>query len=123
MRYDSPSPSCLTSERVPPSRELLVRVEAAPALAAEEAGVRHRDEAWGRRHPWLPQLLPEGLARMHVHVDADEVDELAGAHRPACTVLQARVEVGGRDTRPVQPPDGVVQERDQDTVDDEAGRG
>src|SRR2546423_4171981 len=55
----------------------LVRVEAAAALAAEEARIRHRDEPRRRGHPRLPDLLPQRLARMDVDVDADEVEQLA----------------------------------------------
>ena len=59
---------------------------------------------------------------MHVHVDPDEVDELARAHRPARTVLHARIEILDADTRLVEHADAVVQQRDQDAVDDEARR-
>ena len=42
----------------------------------------HRDEARRRRHPLLARLLVQRLARMHVHVDADQVEQRARAHRP-----------------------------------------
>ena len=60
--------------------------------------------------------------RVHVHVDADEVDERARSHRPAGAVLHCLVEILGRHAGLVEDADAVVQERDQDTVDDEAGR-
>ena len=98
-----------------------VLVEAAAGLAAEEPGVRHGDETRRRRHPRLAELLPQRLARVHVHVDPHQVDELARPHRPAGAVLHPGVEVGGRHPRLVEHADAVVQERDQDAVDDEAG--
>ena len=55
-------------------------------------------------------------------VDADEVDERAGAHRPARAVRHRLVEILGRDAGLVEHADAVVQERDQDPVDDEARR-
>src|SRR5204863_170009 len=79
--------------RATAARRGLVLVEAAAALAAEEAGVRHRDEPRRCGHPRLAKLLPQRLARVDVDVDADEVEQLAGAHRPAGAVLHAGVEV------------------------------
>ena len=57
---------------------------------------------------------------MHVHVDADEVDELARAHRPAGAVLHADVEISRCHARLVEHADAVVQQRDEHSVDDEA---
>ena len=59
---------------------------------------------------------------MDVHVDPDQVDELARPHRPAGAVLHPRVEILDGDARFVEHADAVVQQRDQDAVDDEAGR-
>src|SRR5688572_26520780 len=90
----------------------LVRVEAAPALAAEEAGVPHRDEARWRRHARLAQLLVKRLGRVHVDIDADQVDERARPHRPAGAVLHAGIEILRAHARLVEHADAVVQERD-----------
>src|SRR5205807_1261620 len=68
----------------------------------------------------LAQLLPERLGSVHVHVDPDEVDQLARAHRPTGAVLHPRVEILRRDARLVENADAIVEERDQDAVDDEA---
>ena len=59
---------------------------------------------------------------MHVHICADEIEQLARAHRPARAVLHAGVEILGRDPGLVEHAHAVVQQRDQHTVDDEAGR-
>ena len=55
-------------------------------------------------------------------VDADQVDERTRPHGPACPVRQRLVEVLGAHPRLVQHAHAVVEERDQDPVDDEAGR-
>ncbi len=99
-----------------------VAVEAAAALAAQQACVPHRDEPWRRRHARLTQPFVERLRRVDVHVDAHEVDERAGAHRPAGAVLHRRVESLRCDACLVEDAQAVVQKRNQDTVDDEAGR-
>src|SRR5439155_1408242 len=101
---------------------LVVLNEASARLAAEQARVRHRDEARRRRHARLAQLLPERLGRVHVHVDPDEVDQFTRPHRPPGAVLHPDVQVLRRDTRFVENADAVVEERNQDAVDDEAGR-
>src|SRR5579862_4275204 len=113
------SPKSSSREPVP---DALVLVEAAARLAAEQARVRHRDKPRRRRHPRLAELLPQRLARVDVDVDTDEVDELARPHRPAGPVLHPRVEILGRHARLVENADAVVEQRDEDPVDDEAGR-
>ena len=59
---------------------------------------------------------------MQVHVDPDEVDQFTRPHRPPGAVLHPDVQVLRRDTRFVENADAVVEERNQDAVDDEAGR-
>ena len=57
-----------------------------------------------------------------MHVDSHEVDERARAHRPAGAVAHPGVQILRRHARLVEDTDAVVQERDQDAVDHEAGR-
>ena len=99
-----------------------VRVEALAGLAAELSFALHLDETLRRRHPRLAELRVQRLRCVHVHVDADEVDERARPHRPAGAVGHRRVEILGRDSAFVEDADAVVQQRDQDPVDDEARR-
>src|SRR5438445_2524586 len=100
----------------------LVAVEAAAALPAEQPCVTHRDEARWRCHPLLARLLVERLARVHVHVDADQVDELARTQRPPGAVLHPGVEILDGNACLVEHADAVVQQGDQHAVDDEARR-
>src|SRR5689334_4932749 len=88
-------------ETVSPLSEVVV-VEPPAALAAQQTGVQHRHEPGRRRHPRLAQLCVESLRGVHVHVDADEIGELTGPHRPAGAVLHRRVEVLGGHARLVE---------------------
>src|SRR5579862_5736440 len=88
-----------------------VGVEALAALAAELARLRHPHEPRGRRHARLAQLLVQRLARVHMHVEADQVEERARAHRPTGTAGHAGVEVLRGDPRLVEHADAVVQQR------------
>ena len=108
--------------RIFAGRSVVVHVEAAAALAAEQACVLHRHDPRRRRHARLAELLVERLGRVHVHVDPDEVDQRARPHRPAGAGGHRGVEVLRRDARLVEHPQAVVQQRDEDAVDDEAGR-
>ena len=81
--------------------------------------IPHCHEPRRRRHAGLAKPLVERLRRVHVDVDPDEVDQGAGAHRPARAVLQRGVEVFGSHPRLVEHTDAIVEERDQDAVDDE----
>ena len=67
---------------------LLVPVEALAGLPAELPRLEHADEARGWRHPRLAQLLVERLARVHVDVGADEVEQRTRPHRPPRSVAQ-----------------------------------
>src|SRR6266508_1397897 len=58
---------------------------------------------------------------MHVHVDADEIDQGARPHRPAGTVRDRLVHLLGLHCGLVEDADAVVQQWNQDAVDDEAG--
>src|SRR5947209_949161 len=94
------------------------------ALASSlyRAGIPGDAAARLRRDPRLAQRAPERLARVDVHVDPHEVEELARPHRPAGAVLHPGVEVLRRHAGLVEDPDAIVQERDQHPVDDESGR-
>src|SRR5262249_19093192 len=87
-----------------------------------EAGVPERDEPRGRRHGRLADLLVQRLARVHVHVEPHEIEQLARTHRPPRAELHARVEILRRDTRLVEHTHAVVQQRDEYAIDDEPGR-
>ena len=60
--------------------------------------------------------------RVDVHVDADQVDQRAGPDRPVGAEAHRPVDVLGADPGLVEDAHAVIQERDQDPVDDEAGR-
>src|SRR5205085_78793 len=68
------------------------------------------------------RLLVQRLARVDVHVDPDEIDELARPHRPAGAELHPGVEILDRDTCLIEDADAIVQQGDQHTVDDEPRR-
>ena len=57
-----------------------------------------------------------------MHVDADQVDQRAGTHRPAGAARHGPVHLRGLDPRLVEHANAVVQQRNQDAVDDEARR-
>ena len=99
----------------------VVAVEAAPRLSAQQACVPHRDEPRRRRGRAVARLLVQGLGSVDVHVDPDEIHKRARAHRPAGAAAHAGVEILGADARLVEHADAVVQKRDQDAVDHEAG--
>jgi len=58
---------------------------------------------------------------VYVQVDPDEIDERARSHGPAGTGRHRRVEIVGRDPCLIEDANAVVEKRNQDAVDDEAG--
>src|SRR5579862_10068527 len=101
---------------------LPVAEEALAGLAAQLAGVTEGDEPRRRCHPLLAERLAQVLARMHVHVDPDEIEKRARAERPAGAERERAVQVGGRHLSLVEHAHAVVEERDEHAVHDEAGR-
>src|SRR2546425_8182606 len=59
---------------------------------------------------------------MYVHVDADQVDQGARAHRPAHALRHRLVHLFGEDAGFVEYAHAVVQQGNEDAVDDEARR-
>ena len=69
----------------------------------------------------FPELAVQCLRGVHVHVDADQVDQRTRSERPAGAVRHRLVHVLGQHVRFVENPHAVVEQRDQDPIDDEAG--
>src|SRR5438067_206330 len=89
-----------------------VAVEAFARLATELARFDHRLEPGRWSHARLWHLRVQDLARVHVHVDADEVEQRTRAEGPARAEREAAVEILRRHPRLVEHAHAVVEERD-----------
>ena len=101
---------------------LLVRVEAAAGLAAEQPG---GDHLLDQRHRGVPAVAAapavHGVEDLVRGVQADQVHQRERAHRQAAAELHGRVDVLAGGVAALEHRDGVVEVAEQQRVGDEAG--
>src|SRR5207244_8817755 len=96
--------------------------EALAGLPAELPRPQHAHEPRRRRQARLAELLVQRLARVDMDIRADEIEQRTRTHRPSRAVPQPRVEIFRRHAGLIEDAYAVVEQRDEDAVDDEAGR-
>src|ERR1044071_7895931 len=98
----------------------VVLVEPAGALLAQPAGGDVLAQQRARPVLVVAELAVQHLGDRQAGVEADQVGQLERAHRMVEPEADAGVDVGGRAEALVEPVAGLVEQRDQHPVDDEA---
>ena len=98
-----------------------IRVEAATALAALQAGADHLLDDRARRVQAVAALLVHRVEDLVGRVEPDEVHQRERAHRIAAAELHRGVDVLTRRVLALEHRDGVVEVAEEQGVGDEAG--
>src|SRR6185369_2495679 len=104
----------------PEHRVAAVCVEAASRLATEQTGGNHPPQQRWTGGARIERDRIERLAQTDLRIEADEIDQLEWPHLVAEADLDRGVDAGGVGDARVHRANGIVVERHQQRIEDEA---